>query len=228
MIPSAYKNRFIPHKAQLCAICQLRTRRSAPAQLVQLTFGVTVWLCPMHASEEFMTMRGGKDFALTLTRSWLAAGCYTRARDRALTAHLERLDRDRTRRQRPERALPGSYHWKALRNETEHRAAAGEALATIIRDLRARHAHDYADAPSERTFRRWYTDRRWARGVRTPVRRGFERRDTAHARRAQIERAHARRLREAAPLPPASTGMAGTGHPAPAPPAARGHPPPRR
>ena len=32
---------------------------------------------------------------------------------------------------------------------------------TVIRQLRLRHANDYAKPPSIRTMRRWYTDRRW-------------------------------------------------------------------
>ena len=152
-------------------------------------------------------MRGGRDFVLTLMKAWQAADCFTHARSQALNAHMATLDR-RRRGPRPEAALPGSYSWKALRNETEHRAASGEALTSILRDLRRRHAHDHADAPSERTVRRWYTDRRWARGIRTALRPGFERRDHAHASRAQRERAHVRRLREAhahLPAPPGRT-----------------------
>ena len=224
MLPSAYKNGRIPHKGALCAICMLQTRRGAPARLVQLTHGVVVWLCPSHASEEFMEMRGGRDFVLTLMRAWQAAGCFTRARSLALDAHLARLDRQRQGRRRPESALPGSYSWKALRNETEHRAAAGESLASIMRDLRARHADDYADVPSERTLRRWYTDRRWARDVRTPVRRGFERRDLARARRAQTERAHTRRLRESH-RPTTTVGAVRAPAPEPAPAERRRAPP---
>jgi hypothetical protein len=193
-IPSAYKNKRIPHRAYLCAVCQLQTRREEPAELLQLTHGVSVWLCPRHGSEEFLTMRGGRDFVLTLMRAWQAAGCYTRRRDRALSAHLKAQERPR---RRTEAALPGSYSWKALRNETEHRAAAGESLRSILLDLRARHAHDYADVPSERTIRRWYTDRRWARGVRTRVRPGYERRDHRHAARAQRDRVAIVRRREA-------------------------------
>src|SRR5690606_10058077 len=100
-------------------------------------------------------------------------------------AHIARLNRPT---KRPEEELPGSYHWKALRNETEHRAAAGEPMQSIVKDLRQRHAHDTADAPSERTIKRWYTDRRWARGGRTPLRRGFDQRDTRRAAQAQKER----------------------------------------
>ncbi len=193
-IASAYKNKRIPHKGELCAICQLRTRSSEPAELLQLTHGVSVWLCRQHGSEEFLTMRGGRDFVATLMRAWKAAGCYTHRRDLALTAHLKALERPR---RRAEADLPGSYSWKALRNETEHRAAAGESLRSILIDLRARHAHDYADVPSERTIRRWYTDRRWARGIRTRVRPGFDRRDLRKASSAQRDRVAIVRLREA-------------------------------
>jgi hypothetical protein len=160
--------------------------------LVHLTHGVTLWLCPMHASEEFRSMRSGRDFALTMIRIWSAAGCYTKARSQAIKAHLKRSGAPR---RRAETDLPGSYHWKALRNETEHRAAQGESLRSIVQDLRNRHAHDHGDVPSARTIRRWYTDRRWARGVRTRLRPGFDRRDLRKAASAQRERAAIKRLR---------------------------------
>ena len=54
-IPSAYKNQRIPHGGHLCAICQLRTRSEEPAELLQMTHGVSVWLCPKHGSDEFLT-----------------------------------------------------------------------------------------------------------------------------------------------------------------------------
>ena len=190
--PSAYKNQRIPFKQQLCAICTLQTRRSQPAVLVELTHGVTLWLCPRHASEEFLSLRSGRDFVETMRRVWSAAGCYSKSRRAALDAHLARLQRPRPRR---EGDLPGSYHWKALRNETEHRAAHGESLQSILRDLRARQAHDHADAPSARTIRRWYSERRWQRGVRTPLRPGFHQRDLRRAASAQRERVHIARLR---------------------------------
>ncbi len=199
--PSAYKNQSIPHQGELCCICALQTRREAPAVLVHLTHGVTVWLCPRHASEEFRSMRAGRDFATTMMRIWSAAGCFTRARSLAIGAHLKRFAGPR---RRPERELPGSYHWKALRNETEHRAAAGESMRSIVHDLRSRHAHDHGDAPSARTTRRWYTERRWARGIRTRLRRGFQRRDLRKAASAQRERAHIARLRAENRGPPAA------------------------
>jgi hypothetical protein len=195
--PSAYKNQRIPFKQQLCAICALQTRRSQPALLVELTHGVSLWLCPLHASDEFLSMRAGRDFVETMRRIWSAAGCYTSSRRQALDAHLARLHRRSSRR--PEADLPGSYHWKALRNETEHRAARGEPLHSIVRDLRARHAHDHADAPSARTIRRWYTERRWQRAIRTRLRPGFPHRNLRHASSAQREPAHIARLRRHAP-----------------------------
>jgi hypothetical protein len=195
--PSAYKNERIPFKEQLCAICTLRTRKSHPAVLVELTHGISVWLCPLHASDTFVSMRAGRDFVETMRRVWSAAGCFTKSRSQALDAHLARLERRRSRRD--EATLPGSYHWKALRNETEHRAAQGESMQSIVGDLRARHAHDHADVPSARTIRRWYSERRWQRGIRTRLRCGFRQRDLRRASSAQRERAHIARLRGEAP-----------------------------
>jgi len=207
MIPSAYKNSRIPWKSDLCAVCMLATRSKTVE--VQLTHGVSVMLCTMHASEEFRTMRSGRDFVATLTRCFRATRSMTRNHERALSAHLERLNRPQ---RTATRSLPGSYHWKALRNEVEHRAAAGESMRTIVADLRARHAHDVADVPSARTVRRWYHDGRWRENVRTALRKGYHHRDPAKASRAQKDRAHITRLREthaATARAPASTLAAG-------------------
>ena len=134
-------------------------------QLVELTHGVSVWLCRWHASEEFRTMRSGRDFELTLFLAWRAQNCYSRNHAKALAVHRRE---QRTRRRRSEHDLPGSYHWKALRNEAEERFASGESLASVRRDFLQRHADDVADAPSERTIRRWYHDGRWRRACAPP------------------------------------------------------------
>jgi len=189
---TAYKNRSLPNKGQLCTICGLKA--CGQTELVQLTHGVALWLCRYHASEEFRTKNSGRDFVGTLTRIWASSQMLRGARAKALSAHMRRLN---ARGRRLMQELPGSYSWKALRNEVEHRAAAGEPVRTIIVDLRARHAHDVADAPSERTIRRWYHDGRWLEDdYRTPLRPGYAGRDVARARRAQQDRAPLVRLRE--------------------------------
>ena len=192
---SAYKNRKVPTNGKLCLVCQLKTR--TPVVEVRLAYGVSVQLCTIHASNAFLSMRRGKDFAVTIERAWEAANCLTPTRRHALEAHRDRFRRRRGRRRPPERSKPGSYNWKYLRGELERRAAAGESLASIIEDLRERHRHDIADMPSVSTMRRWYRQARWKKGVRTRVRPGFERRDEARAGRAQCEHPEARRLRHA-------------------------------
>jgi hypothetical protein len=192
MPATAYKDRRLPHKSALCTICGLKTRGATT--LMRLTHGVRFYLCADHAAEEFQRKNSGRDFVLTLSRLWHADGCLTAARHRALSTFLER---EQTRGRRQQRERPGSYSWKALRNEVEHRGAAGESILSILVDLRERHAHDVADAPAERTIRRWYADRRWEDDDwRTPLRPGFERRDQRRAARAQRERAVVARMRE--------------------------------
>ncbi len=122
-IRSAYKHPTLPRKQTPCAICMLQT--DGKTQLVELTHGVSVWLCRWHASEEFRTMRSGRDFDLTLFLAWRAQNGYTRNHAKALAAHRRALQ---GRKRRSEHDLPGSYHWKALRNEAEERFAAGETL----------------------------------------------------------------------------------------------------
>jgi hypothetical protein len=70
---------------------------------LRLGFGVSVWLCGAHRSDDFVRRRAGRDLVVSLTAVWDAAGCLTAARRRALRSHLERI----ARLAHP-RALPGS------------------------------------------------------------------------------------------------------------------------
>jgi hypothetical protein len=148
-----YKKRGMGAKGEPCAICADRTRgRTRP---LPLGFGVSVWLCAEHASDEFQQQRGGRDFVLTLQRLWSAHGCLTQRRSRALTAHLAAL------RGRAAQPRPGSYAWPSVREEAEARFLAGEDPRAVIADLRARHGDGVARPPSVRTMQRWFHERRW-------------------------------------------------------------------
>jgi len=155
MPATLYKARGLPTKQPVCAICVDRTRGKTVR--LDLGRGVTVWLCADHGSEQFRTSRSGRDFVLTLDRLWTAHGCMTKQRSRALNDHLA-ANRSSPP---PERQRPGSYAWPALRLEAEALFRRGVHPDRVIRQLRLRHANDYAKPPSIRTMRRWYTDRRW-------------------------------------------------------------------
>jgi hypothetical protein len=122
---------------------------------VALGFGVSVWLCADHASDEFQQRRGGRDFVLTLQRLWNAHGCMTRRRSRALTSHIEAL------RGAAAQPRPGSYAWPSVRAEAEARFLAGEDPRMVIAELRQKYGGGVARPPSVRTMRRWYHERRW-------------------------------------------------------------------
>lgn len=125
-------------------------------------FGVSVWLCDTaHRSQEFQRRRAGRDFVLTLSGAWQAAGVLTRRRQRALEIHQARLTA--RREQRPVRR-PGSYSWPGLRAEAEARWAAGDPARVVIDELRARHRRAAALAPSRATMHRWFREARWAGG----------------------------------------------------------------
>ena len=157
-LPSLYKARGIPVKSPVCAICLDRTRGRTLER--QLTHGVRIWLCEPHHSIEFMRRNAGRDFVVTLQRSWLSHGCLTRARSRALDAHLHAI---RTTGGTFARRRPGSYAWPRLRHEAEQAFARGESILATIFRLRERHARDYATVPSIRTMRRWVSQGRWLR-----------------------------------------------------------------
>ncbi len=155
--PTLYKARSVPTKQPVCAICVDRTR--GKTQRLQLTHRVSVWLCADHASPAFQTRRSGRDFVRTLAGVWKANDCLTAARDRALTAHMERLTQPP-----PQRPRPGSYAWPDLRRTVEHGYAAGATPGEVAPAVRARYAAFPARPPSRRTIQRWHAQRRWLAG----------------------------------------------------------------
>jgi hypothetical protein len=157
-LPTLYKARGVPVKSPICAICLDRTRGKTRER--QLTHGVRIWLCQGHHSIEFLRRNAGRDFVVTLQRTWRSHGCLTRARNRALDAHLHAL---RASGRTTTRTRPGSYAWPKLRHQAEHAFARGEHILTTITHLRQRHAHDHATVPSIRTMRRWFSQARWLR-----------------------------------------------------------------
>jgi hypothetical protein len=157
-LPSLYKARGVPTKSPVCAICLDRTR--GKTQQRQLTHGISISLCAGHHSTEFLTRNAGRDFVVTLQRSWRANDCLTPARSHALSAHLAAIRATATTKTRPR---PGSYAWPKLRHEAEQAFARGAHALTTITQLRTRHATDHAKVPSIRTMRRWFSQGRWLR-----------------------------------------------------------------
>lgn len=157
-LPSLYKCRGVPVKSPVCAICLDRTR--GRTQIRELTHGVRLSLCEGHHSVEFMRSNAGRDFVVTLSRIWAAQGCLTRARSRALDAHLRALRAIGTTLTR---VRPGSYAWPRLRREAEDCFARGDGILVTIARLREQHARDHATVPSIRTMRRWFAQCRWLR-----------------------------------------------------------------
>jgi hypothetical protein len=151
-LPTLYKAR-VPHKQRVCAICIDRTR--GKTSVIDLGYGVKVWLCEGHGAAEFQRRRGGRDFYLTLFEVWQANGCFTAARRRALDAHLACI------KERPQRSRPGSYAWPTLRQLAEAAYRNGHAAPAVAAFHQTRLADCEARAPSLRTFRRWKAQRRW-------------------------------------------------------------------
>jgi hypothetical protein len=152
--PTLYKARNVPRKRPVCAICVDRTR--GRTERVRLTHRVSVWLCADHAGVAFQTRRGGRDFVRTLAGAWQANDCLTIARDRALAAHLDRLNQPA-----PPRPRPGSYSWPDLRRRVELRYLAGATPAQLAHAIHTRYATAPARPPSRRTIQRWHAERRW-------------------------------------------------------------------
>jgi len=157
-LPSLYKARGVPLKSPVCAICLDRTRGRTLER--QLTHGVRIWLCEGHHSTAFLRRNAGRDFVVTLQRTWRSHGCLTRSRSRALDGLLHALRHTTAGQARPR---PGSYAWPRLRREAERAFARGDAVFATIDRLRARHADSDATVPSIRTMRRWFSQGRWLR-----------------------------------------------------------------
>jgi hypothetical protein len=85
-----------------CAICV--GAGTGGRERLHLPFGVTVWLCAAHRDDAFLQSRAGRDLVVSLLSVWRAADCVTRARSRALDAHLARF-----RGAAPAAPRPGSY-----------------------------------------------------------------------------------------------------------------------
>ena len=125
MARSLYKGERLGNRPP-CLLCM--GRGEGERAELHLPYGVSVWLCAAHRSNDFRTRRAGRDFVASLSRAWAAAGCMTRARHRALDAHLAGLRAAPAPRDRP-----GSYSWPALRREAERRFAAGEPPRRVDR-----------------------------------------------------------------------------------------------
>lgn len=126
------------------------------ADTFHLTHGLIVWLCGSHRAPGFVSDGDGRVFAAALATVWASAGALTAKRRAALEAHCRRMAP-----RRRDGAPPGSYAWRALRTEAEERFAAGEPPAAVIDELRSRPFPAEARAPSLRTMRRWFSERRW-------------------------------------------------------------------
>ena len=144
-----------------CAICMGRGEGERGRLL--LPGGVVVWLCGAHRSLAFQRSRAGRDFFVSLSCVWQAAGCFTVRRRRALEVHRERLLRQVTAAPAA-RPRPGSYSWPALRRDAEAQWAAGAPLRAVIDRLRTRAARGEARPPSRTTLYRWFGEARWRAG----------------------------------------------------------------
>jgi hypothetical protein len=142
-----------------CVLCR-HSRRELRFRF-HLSHGISVWLCPVHGSDVFVTRRSGVEFVERLAAAWAAAGVAGARRIEALRTHLVRV----RAAGRPDE-LPGSYTWPWLRETAERRFADGEAPDHVIADLRANYRDGPAMVPSVRTMRRWFVQGRWLRAVR--------------------------------------------------------------
>lgn len=139
-----------------CAVCG--GDGPIPRAQLHLPFGVSVWLCEAHRSEDFQRRREGHELCDALAAIWEACGAMTPNRQRSLDAHRARLTVPPPARA-PRR--PGSYSWQPLRDEAEARWAAGEPVGRVIDELRGRHLDGMAVVPSHATMRRWFREGRW-------------------------------------------------------------------
>ncbi len=136
-----------------CVICGHSGR--GPRARRDLTHGVCVWLCDLHAGDAFTTRRCGMEFAERLAAVWAAAGVANARRTAALDTHIRRIRNAGASRNRP-----GSYAWPSLRQEAERRFATGESPNAVITELRRDFSGGPSTIPSIGTMRRWFRESR--------------------------------------------------------------------
>lgn len=160
--PSFYKLKS-GYRNEPCVLCM--TLHRGPTTETYLAYRVTVFLCAEHASLEFRRQRGGRDFDLSMSLAFKAAGCFTENRKRALRYVWDQT-RAREESDPPARPRPGSYAWPNLRSLVEDACRRGIVsmgkLRELITDhLRAELRRGRVRLPSDRTLRRWRLERRW-------------------------------------------------------------------
>lgn len=162
MLPTFYKlGRGA--RTEPCLLCM--TLHRGPTVHVYLRYGVSAFLCEQHASPEFRRQRSGRDFYLSMSMAFTAAGCYTPNRQRALE-FIWNEEKTRAEEPPPARARPGSYAWPTLRTLVEDACRRGiisiRKLRALLEDhLRAELRRGRIRLPSDRTLRRWRLERRW-------------------------------------------------------------------
>lgn len=161
-LPSFYKLQDTV-RGRPCMLCM--TQHRGPTVEVYLGYGVTVHLCEGHASREFRRQRGRRDFFLSMSQAFSAAGCYTVNRQKALKAIWEQ-DRRRDDEPPSARPRPGSYAWPNLRRLVEDACRRGIVTLRKLREVMEDHVRSElrrgrVKLPSDRTLRRWRTERRW-------------------------------------------------------------------
>lgn len=162
MAPTFYKLKS-GFRGEPCMLCM--TLHRGPTTEVHLGHGVYVFFCEAHASLEFRRQRGGRDFNLSMSFAFKAAGCWTTNRKRALQAIWDH-DRAVEEAGPSPRKRPGSYAWPDLRLLVEDACRRGivsirKLRALLEEHLRAELRRGRMRLPSDRTLRRWRLERRW-------------------------------------------------------------------
>jgi hypothetical protein len=153
-----YKNRPPgAHKGHLsCLACFPQNR---VGQRVPLTLGCSLVLCADHRQPAFIASESGRRFLAAISTLYTSLGLSSRRFHTALMAFVDRCANPH--RHAAERTRPGSYAWPRRRQAAETVWSRGGSWEQGRRAAMRAPPGEPDRRPSERTVRRWWTDRRW-------------------------------------------------------------------
>ena len=154
-----YKNKARGQTKKQPGSCIACWPRNVAGQDVPLKHGVTLVLCSSHRTPEYVAEDSGRKFLSAISALFHSMGLRSARHHAALRAFVQEMTNPH--RQRPQRPRPGSYAWPARRQDAETVWSRGGSFLQGLAAALAGPPDRRARAPTDRTVRRWWQDRRW-------------------------------------------------------------------
>jgi hypothetical protein len=154
-----YKHRAKGQTKQHPGSCIACLPNNVAGRDVRLRHGITLVLCEAHRTPGHVAGHGGEEFLRAISTLFHAMGIHSKRHHAALRAFV--LDMCHPRRRGPERPRPGSYAWPGRRQDAETVWSRAGSFEQGRQAARAPAPDPRSRAPTERTVRRWWQERRW-------------------------------------------------------------------